>query len=67
MAESECMKEIVNQAAIQVAAPVIIALRNAEAGPWPTTMASQRESQRQSQSGTIQKKTAFNWSARTSM
>ena len=33
MAESEGIKEIINQAAVQVAMAVIMALRDAEVGP----------------------------------
>ena len=45
-AESEGIMEIVNQVAIQAATLVMMALRDVEAGPWVTTVASHREPQR---------------------
>ena len=38
MAYFESIKEIVNQAAIQVAAAVMMAFRDTESRPWPATM-----------------------------
>ena len=47
MTEPEGKKQTVNQVAVQVAKVVMMALTEAEEGPWPTTIASHREQQRQ--------------------
>ena len=47
MAESEGMKEIVNQVAVQAATAVMTVLRDVDVGPKPTPTASQRKLQRQ--------------------
>ena len=47
MAESEGIKEIVNQAAIQATMAVMMAFINIDAGSQPTPMPSHREPQRQ--------------------
>ena len=41
MAESDSIKEVVNQVAVVVLMAFVMALRDVEAGPWPTTVASQ--------------------------
>ena len=45
MEESENIKEVVNQVAIQVAMVVIMALRDTEAGSKPTSVVSHEETQ----------------------
>ena len=42
---------------------VMMALRVMEAGPWPTTMVSHRELQREWQNGSVLVKLLFNWVA----
>ena len=63
MAESENIKEVVNQAAIQAAVAVIMVLRDVEAGHPLTTVASNRKPQRQRHSQSVLAKPAFNWGA----
>ena len=53
MAELENIKEVFNQAAVQAAMVVIMTLRNAEVGPWPTTAESHSEPQKQIHNGPI--------------
>ena len=45
---------------------VTLALKEVEAGTWPTTVASHREPQRQRYSRPIFEKLAFNWSVQDS-
>ena len=45
MAESDYIKEVVNQAALQVAIAVMLALRDEEAGPKPTSTLSDKAPQ----------------------
>ena len=56
MEESEGIKEIVNQVAMQAETVVMMLRRDVEAGPWLTTMASLRDPQRQRYSEPILKK-----------
>ena len=49
MAESDSIKEVVNQVAIQDVMAVMMVLRNVEAGPQPTSAASQRATETQAQ------------------
>ena len=53
MAELDSIKEVVNHAAMQAATAVMMALRDAKAGSWPTTAVSHREPQKQRHSGTV--------------
>ena len=53
MVESDDIKEVVNQVAVQVAMVVMMVLRDTEAGPQPTTTASHREPQKQRYTGPI--------------
>ena len=61
MAESESIKDIVNQVAAQATLVVMMALRDAEARPWPTTAVSHRGLQKLRKSGSILIKPLFNW------
>ena len=51
MKDSESIKEIVNQAAMQTATVVIMTFRDTETGPQPAPLQNQWESQRQKHSG----------------
>ena len=62
MAGSEDIKEIVNHTAIQAMA-VMIVLRDADVGPQPIIVASQKEEQIQRQDRPILVKPAFNWNS----
>ena len=61
MAETEGIKDILNQSAIQPATLVMAALRDAEAGSQPIALATHRKLQRQRYSRPILVKPAFNW------
>ena len=61
MNESEYIKEVVNQLAVQAAAAVMMVLRNTEVGPQLTTMVSHREPQRRRYSWTVLVNLAFTW------
>ena len=63
MAESQSIKEVVNQAAIHAAMAVMIVLRYTDAGPQPPTVVSHRKPQRQRHNGPIHKKPTCNWDA----
>ena len=52
-----------NQVAVQAAMVVMMALRDMEAGPWPTTMVSHKELQREWQNGPVLVKLLCNWVA----
>ena len=41
MADSDSIKEIVNEVAVQVATAVMMAFRDTETGPWPATTPKQ--------------------------
>ena len=60
MAESEGIKETVNQLAVQAATSVMMALRDAKKGPQPNTMASHGALQRQRHSEQILVQPALN-------
>ena len=47
MAESEGIRELVNQAAVQAATAAMMVLRDVEAGPQLTTRASHRKPERE--------------------
>ena len=64
MTEAEGMKVIENQVAIQAASAVMMALWDAEAGPWLTTMASHRQPQRNRHSKPVLSKATFNWATK---
>ena len=57
MAESEGIKEVVNQVAVWAAVAAILALRNTDR-PWPTTVVSHRELPHE-QNGPLLVKLAF--------
>ena len=61
MAHSGVIKERVNQAAVQAATVVMMAFRNTEIGPWPTTILNQWQTQRQRHGGPILEKPKFNF------
>ena len=56
MVESEYIKEVVNKVAVQVAMVLMMVLKEKEAVPQLTTVASYREPQRQRYSGPKLKK-----------
>ena len=61
MADSEIIKEIVNQAVMQAATVVMMAFRHTETGPQPAKMPNQPENQRQRNGGLVLEKPKFNW------
>ena len=63
MADSESIKEIINQVAVQVAIVVMVAFRDTETGPWPATIQNKPETQRQRHGGLILEKPRLKWDA----
>ena len=64
MAESKTVQSGVKQAAVQGAAPVIIALRNADTGPRSATNATRTSAlQGQRHGRTALRQLSFNWNA----
>ena len=61
MTESECIKEIVNQVAVQEAMGVVVAFRDTETGPQLATTPNQWENQRQRNGRLVLKKPRFSW------
>ena len=51
MADSESIKETVNQAAVQASTVVIIAIKDTDTGPWMAPTPDQHENQRQEMEG----------------
>ena len=60
MAESESIKDIVNQAAKQADTVVMMAFKDTDTGPWPAIMPSQCQNQRQRDGGLVLKRLKFN-------
>ena len=58
--DSESIKEIVNQVAVQAATAVIMAFRDTEIGHQPATMPDQSENKRQRNGGLVLEKARFN-------
>ena len=63
MVDSENIKEVVNQAAVQAVIAVMMPLRDTETGPQPTTVMSHKEPHRQRHNGLILINQVFNWGA----
>ena len=61
MADSENIKEILNQVAVQEATLVTMAFRDTETGPWPATIQNWLETKRQRNGGLILEKPSSNW------
>ena len=60
MADSACIKEIVNQAAVHAATLVMMAFRDTQTGPQPATLQNQWKTQRQRNGGLALEKPRFN-------
>ena len=61
MAESDNIKEVINQVVVQVAMAVMMALRDTEAGPHLSTAVSHRQSKKKRYGGPVLVKLVFNW------
>ena len=61
MADSEGIRETVNQAAMQAATTVTMEFRDTETGPQPATMHNQWGIQKQRHGGLTLEKPRFNW------
>ena len=61
MTESDNIKEVVNQVAMQAVVAVMMALRDMEGGSQMTTAVTHREPQGQRHSGPMLMKPAFSW------
>ena len=61
MADSESIKQIINQVAIQAAMAAMMACRDSDTISQPATTRNQQETQRQRHWGLILEKPKFNW------
>ena len=65
MVEYEGTKEIVNQAAVQMATVVMMAFKDTDTVPQPTLKTSHREQQRQRHGGPVLEKPSFDMDTQT--
>ena len=63
MADSESIKEIVYQVAVQAATTVMMTFRDTETGPWLATTPNQWKNQRQRNGQLVLEKLRFYWDA----